>query len=321
MMALRAAFFLLALTALFWAVTLWRAARAEARAEANHPPMGQMIPVKGGRIHAEVIGSGPDVVLIHGSSGSTRDMGFALAPLLADRYRVILFDRPGLGYSDALNPAGASIAEQADALVEAAEALGAARPIVVGQSYGGAVALAWAVRHPDRLAALVPVSAASHPWDVPLELFYRITATRLGHWLVLPLLTAWVPERTVTRVLAEVFAPQPVPPGFARYFGPHMTLRRASLRANALQRANLLAEIEALAPLYPQISVPVEIIHGTADTIVDPGLHAQTLSDRVPGARVTWLQNVGHMPHHVAAPEVAAAIDRAATRAGLRKSV
>jgi len=320
-MALRAALVLLALVALFWVATLWRAARAEARAEASHPPMGQMIPVTGGRIHAEVTGAGPDVVLIHGSSGSTRDMSFALAPLLADRYRVILFDRPGLGYSDPLNPAGASIAEQADALVEAAEALGARHPIVVGQSYGGAVALAWAVRHPGTLSALVPVSAASHPWDVPLELFYRITATRLGQWLVLPLLTAWVPERTVTRVLAEVFAPQPVPPGFAHHFGPQMTLRRASLRANALQRANLLAEIEALAPQYPQITVPIEIIHGTADTIVDPGLHARTLAERVDGARVTWLADIGHMPHHVAAPEVAAAIDRAATRAGLRKSV
>lgn len=321
MMALRAAFFLLALTALFWAVTLWRAARAEARAEANHPPMGQMIPVKGGRIHAEVIGSGPDVVLIHGSSGSTRDMGFALAPLLADRYRVILFDRPGLGYSDALNPAGASIAEQADALVEAAEALGAARPIVVGQSYGGAVALAWAVHHPDRLAALVPVAAASHPWEVPLDLFYRVTSSRLGGLLAVPLLTAWVPPALVDRALEEVFAPQPVPPGYAAHFGPGLTLRRGALRANAAQRASLLAEIVALAPLYDRIAVPTEIVHGTADVTVDPGLHSDNLARRIPGASLTRLDGIGHMPQHVAAPQVAAAIDRAAARAGLRKAI
>ncbi|GHG80798.1 alpha/beta fold hydrolase [Pseudodonghicola xiamenensis] len=309
----------MALVAAISAATLWRAARAEARAEASHPPHGRMIAVDGTRIHAEVMGSGPDVVLIHGSSGNTRDMSFALAPLLADRYRVILFDRPGLGYSDPLPKGHEGISEQADLLVGAAQRLGADRPIVVGQSYGGAVALAWAVHHPEALSALVPVSAASHPWEVPLDLFYRITSSRLGARLAVPLLTAWVPQSKIETTLREVFAPQPVPKGYGDHFGPRLTLRRSSLRANARQRANLLAEIEALAPLYDQIAVPTEIIHGTADITVDPGLHSRALADRIKTAEITWLDGIGHMPQHVAAPEVAAAIDRAAARAGLRK--
>lgn len=319
-MILRAVLPLLTVAGLFWALTLWRAARAEARAEARHPPSGRLLRLQGGTVHAEVLGpaDGPAVVLIHGSSGSTRDMSFALAPLLADRYRVILFDRPGLGYSDPLHAQGASITEQADLLVEAARALGVDRPIVCGQSYGGAVALAWAVHHPDSLSALVPVSAASHPWDVPLDLFYRITSSAWGSRLAVPLLTAWVPEAKVSTALEEVFAPQSVPPGYGDHFGPRLTLRRASLRANALQRANLLEEIKTLAPLYPQIRVPTEIVHGTADTTVDPDLHSTALANRVPGARLTWLEGIGHMPQHVAPEAVVAAIDRAADRAGLR---
>ncbi|MGD9865293.1 MAG: alpha/beta fold hydrolase [Pseudodonghicola sp.] len=316
----RALVVLAVLAALFWGLTLWRAARAEARAEASHPPRGQLLQVGGTTVHAEVLGQGPDVVLIHGSSGNSRDMTFALAPLLADRYRVIVFDRPGLGYSQRRHRRD-SIADQAGLLAAAARQLGAERPVVVGQSYGGAVALAWAVHHPDRLAALVPVAAASHPWEVPLDLFYRVTSSRLGGLLAVPLLTAWVPPALVDRALEEVFAPQPVPPGYAAHFGPGLTLRRGALRANAAQRASLLAEIVALAPLYDRIAVPTEIVHGTADVTVDPGLHSDNLARRIPGASLTRLDGIGHMPQHVAAPQVAAAIDRAAARAGLRKAI
>lgn len=308
----------IALVALVWGLTLWRAKRAEVRAEACHPPRGRLVDVDGVMIHAEVMGDGPDVVLIHGSSGNSRDMTFRLAPLLADRYRVIVFDRPGLGYSDPLHNAGASIVEQAALLTRAARMLGAERPVVVGQSYGGAVALAWAVHHPEALSALVPVAAASHPWETPLDLFYRVTSSPWGQRLAVPALTAWVPTAKVDQALEEVFAPQRVPSGYGEHFGPGLTLRRGSLRANAAQRANLLAEIAALAPLYGRISVPTEIVHGTADTTVDPGLHSENLARRVPGARLTWLEGIGHMPQHVAAPDVAAAIDRAAQRAGLR---
>ena len=139
-----------------------------------------MLDVDGTSVHAVVIGDGPDVVLIHGSSGSTRDMTFALAPALAQNYRVIVLDRPGLGWTTRLNSDGASITEQAALLSAAAAQLGANSPIVVGQSYGGAVALAWAVNHPDQLSALVTLAAASHPWNTPLDISTGSIPVRWG---------------------------------------------------------------------------------------------------------------------------------------------
>ncbi|MGI9369720.1 MAG: alpha/beta fold hydrolase [Ruegeria sp.] len=300
------------------ALTIWRANRHEARAEAEFPPQGQVLDVDGTPVHAVVMGDGPDVVLIHGSSGNTRDMTFALAPILAKNYRVIVFDRPGLGYSGRFNPNGESIVDQAEILQRAAAQLGAERPIVAGQSYGGAVALAWAIARPNNISALVPIAPATHPWDDPLDWFNLVASTSIGAAIALPLITAFVPDWYVTRSLDDVFAPQTAPEGYTEHFGPGLTLRRKSMRANAMQRANLLDEIINLQPRYGEIGVPTEIVHGTADTTVGLAWHSEKLAQDIPGAELIRLAGIGHMPQVVAAPEVAAAIDRAATRAGLR---
>ncbi len=317
-MAVKVLIAIVAAVGILAAVTAWLAARNEARAQATFPPEGTVLDVDGIAVHAVVMGNGPDVVLIHGSSGNTRDMTFALAPILAKSYRVIVFDRPGLGYSQSFDPRGETIVEQAEILQKAAASLGAEKPVVAGQSYGGSVALAWAVTRPETLSALVLIAPAAIAWETPLDSFNRIASTWWGNAIVLPLITAFVPEWYVQKVLDDVFAPQTVPEGYLQHFGPGLTLRRASMHANAKQRANLVEEITALQPSYSEISVPTEVVHGTADTTVGLEWHAHGLVDRIPGAELVELPNVGHMPQVVSAPAVAAAITRAAQRAGLR---
>jgi len=302
--------------ALAWAVVQYRARAHEARAEAAYPPQGRIVEVAGHRLHAVVMGSGPDLVLIHGASGNARDMTFSLAPALARDFRVIVFDRPGLGYSDRINRTGATIAQQAGLLSAAAVELGAERPLVLGHSYGGAVALAWAVHHPERISGLVALAAASHPWESGLSTYYRVLSHPVLGPLAIPPLTAFVPDTRVERAVAEVFAPDPVPEGYMDHFGPGLTLRRGSLRANALQRANLLDEIEALHPRYAQIDVPTEILHGTADTTVGLSIHSEPLVRAIPGAVLTRLKGAGHMIQHAHKRAVIDAVVRAARRAG-----
>ena len=136
--------------------------------------------------------------------------------------------------------------------------------------------------------------------------------------LALPLISSFVPEWYVRQALDKVFAPQTAPEGYAEHIGAPLTLRRDTMRANAMQRANLLNEIKALYTRYDTISVPTEILHGDADTTVGLSIHSIPLSQQIDGANLTVLKGVGHMPHHAAEPEVIAAIDRAAERAGLR---
>jgi pimeloyl-ACP methyl ester carboxylesterase len=96
----------------------------ERKADVQYPVLGRIVLVNGLSVHALVIGEGPDFVLIHGSSGNIRDFTLSIAPELAKKYRVIMFDRPGLGHSDGLGRAGETIKEQALLLRDTARLLG-----------------------------------------------------------------------------------------------------------------------------------------------------------------------------------------------------
>ncbi|NRB01454.1 MAG: alpha/beta fold hydrolase, partial [Rhodobacteraceae bacterium] len=211
-----------------------RADLNEAEAEFRFPPDGQFVEVAGRQVHYVQKGDGPDLVIIHGGAGSTRDYTFRFVDMVADRYRVTVFDRPGHGWSDQLDPQytrsftgkAESLNEQADHLAKAADTLGVKNPILVGQSYGGAVVLAWALRHPA--AAVVTVAGVSHPWPGgQLGPLYRINGSALGGVLSVPLITAFPPKARVVATLDRVFAPNPVPDGYAQYYDIPMTLRRA----------------------------------------------------------------------------------------------
>ena len=291
------------------------AARREARAARRTPPTGQDVDVGGRRLHVAVIGErGPDLVLIHGSSGNIRDFTHRLAPELAQRYRVFVVDRPGFGWSDPL-PGGGTLFDQAGAIQEAVARLGATRPLVLGHSYGGAVALTWAATRPGTLAGLLPLSGVAYPWETGLGAYYTVLSHPLGQFLVIPLLTAFTPTPVIRSEIGKVFRPQQAPAGYIGHFGPDLTLRRSQMRVNARQRRALLAEIEALSPRWAEIAVPVEVVHGESDDIVPVEIHAARLAERLPGARLTRLPGIGHAPHHVAIPDVIAAIDRLAIRA------
>ena len=301
------------------------AAKRERDAAAAFPPQGQLIDVNGVTVHAEQMGSGPDVVLLHGASGNTRDWTFAFAAQLSDRYRVTMLDRPGLGWTGQIDPehkrawssAHASPAEQARLLKAAADVLGLERPIVVGHSFGGIVALAWALEFGD-LAGVVSVAGVANPWPGALDWTYNLNGSALGGGLAVPLFSAFVPEPYVKNIVAGIFAPQAAPEGYIDHVGPALTLRRVSMRANARQVNWLRPHEVEMSDRYGEINVPDEIVHGDADTIVPLNVHSIKLPDQIDGANLTVLEGVGHMPQHSHAADVIAAIDRVASRAGLR---
>ena len=305
---------LAALLAALAGVTLWRSAARQAVAEATWPPLGQFVMVKGKRVHVLVRGQGPDLILIHGASGNLRDYTPGLVEALAGQYRVIAFDRPGLGYSDDL-PGSQHLAVQAAHLAAAARQLGVRNPIILGQSYGGAVALAWAVTRPDPApVALVLVASPSLPWPGGLDPWYRLTASDFGRAVAVPLASAFTPDAYLTASMSAIFTPEPVPTGYGQNIGVGLTLRRASLVANARQVNALRTEIVAMQPQYPALTLPIELLHGDADTVVPLAIHSLPLSKIIPTAHLTVIPDAGHMPHQIHQGLVVAAVNRARLR-------
>lgn len=298
------------------AATAWRVSARERAALIDTPPTGQFVMVAGQRVHLVTQGSGPDLVLIHGASGNLRDFTMGLSDRLAKSYRVIAIDRPGLGHSDPMEGGDTSPAGQARILRGAVAQLGVTNPIVLGQSYGGAVALAWALQ--EKPAALVLVSAVSMPWPGALDPWYRVTASAFGRATLVPLASAFVPASYAQRAVRAVFAPDIVPVDYLDRLGLALTLRRSALAVNVSQINDLRPYVVDMVPHYPTLDMPVELIHGDADTVVPLSVHAERLAPLLPDAGLTVLPGAGHMPHHTHPDAVLAAIDRAASRARLR---
>ena len=305
--------------------------RAE-RAEEAFPPLGQFVTLQSGaRVHYVQEGSGPDLVLIHGAGGNLRDFKFDLFDRLTPHYRVTAFDRPGMGYTDRFPgidsgpaaTAGESPAQQATMLREAAGLLGVTNPVVAGHSFGGIVAYAWALEgldtdSPVNAAALVSFAGVAMPWPGGLGPYYTVNGSAFGGLVTVPLLSAFVPNGVVEDAITNTFAPQPPSPGYGDFIGAPLTLRPASFRANVRQVNTLRPHVVEMAQRYPALTLPIEILHGTADETVPIDIHSERIAEIVPSVNLTVLDGVGHMPHHVATDEALAAIDRAATRAGVR---
>ena len=127
--------------------------------ERAHRPRGRFIDVGGFRQHVIELGHAADpknlpVVLLHGAAANLQDMNFALGVT-----RVILIDRPGFGYGNRETQEGKSPAYQSSVLRVVLNQLGVDRAIIVGHSWGGTLALIFALDHPERVAGLVLVAA------------------------------------------------------------------------------------------------------------------------------------------------------------------
>ncbi|MFN3615230.1 MAG: alpha/beta fold hydrolase, partial [Rubrimonas sp.] len=226
----------------------------------------------------------------------------------------VAFDRPGLGFSDRAPVRGWSPATQARVLRAAAAALGVERPVVVGHSWGGAAAMAWAVQAPGATRGVLSLAGATHPWGGGVGFFYRLAASQTFSPIASGLARLLVDPDAPDAVLNRIFRPNAPPPGYAAHIGVELALRPDAFRHNAEDLNNLDGELAAQAPLYDGLRTPVEAIHGDQDRTVWASVHSEPLARAVADGRLTLLPGVGHMPHHVAEDETVAAIRRLASR-------
>ncbi|HTI85422.1 MAG TPA: alpha/beta hydrolase [Alphaproteobacteria bacterium] len=281
----------------------------------RRPPARRFVEVRGTRLHYIDIGAGPPVVLLHGTGGATADFETSgLAERLSRDHRVVIFDRPGYGYTR--RPRGRRWTPQAQAalIAEACGQLLVQRPIVIGHSWGALVALALAISQPAAVRGLVLISGpyfprlradalAAVPLAVPIvgEILSRTVA---------PLIARFVAPRLVKKI----FAPNSTPSRFDSEFPLQLAFRPSQLLAAADETLQTMTAPITLQRYYDEIEVPVALFAGAEDGMVDVN-HALRLQERLPHSELHVLSGVGHMPHHFAVDELAETVERMAPSA------
>jgi pimeloyl-ACP methyl ester carboxylesterase len=286
------------------------------RVEAAVPPLGRFIDVDGAHIHYLDEGSGPPLLLIHGLAGQMRNFTYSLVDKLKRDYRVVVLDRPGSGYSTRQRDAPVTITAQAATIARFARAIGLDRPVVVGHSLGGAIALALALDHPEEVGALALIAPVTHrPEHVPTPFQGLVIASPLLRRLLAWTLAIPMSIANRERTLDALFGPQAMPHDFAKRGGSLLILRpRAIIAASS----DLLApkdDLDAMQARYASLKVPVGIIYGANDRVLDDSSHVAALASKVPGADVELIDGGGHMILINSADACAKFIARTAQRA------
>ena len=218
------------------AMTAYNVYRAR-KAEREHPPAGQFVTVDGVRLHYIERGEGPRSFCFTVTWSRPRISILAgCSTLVAQRHRVIAFDRPGFGYSDRPHGSAWSAGTQADLIRDAFAVLGINRPIVLGHSWGAAVALALGVNHPNAVRGLVLLSGYYYPTLRADVLFSAPTAIPILGDLLRYSVSPFIGRAMLPLLLKGMFAPLPVPPRFTKRFPRGMSVRPGQIRAEKSRR-------------------------------------------------------------------------------------
>lgn len=304
----------LAVVATAAAVATWVQYRSR-QAGRDNPPEGQFVEVDGVRLHYVERGQGPAVLLIHGNNVWWRDfLASGLIDVLARDHRVISFDRPGFGHSERPRDRLWTPSAQARIIAAAMLRLGVARSAVVGHSMGSVVALALALDHPEQVRTLALLSGYHFP---KLRLDALMTAP-----VALPLLgdvmrytvTALSARAMLDGAVKQMFAPRDVPADFMPVLSREMLVRPIQLRANAEDAAFMMPAARDLSERLDELQMPVTIIAGEDDTIVDMEAHSKRLHEALPGSRLVVVPGAGHMVHYVAQHQIAEAVSAQASK-------
>ena len=292
---------------------------ASLSAEKNAPPIGRFVDVGGTRLHVydtgPVAGSAaPPVVLIHGASVNLRDMKIALGDRLAETRRVVIVDRPGRGYSDRPED-GWRLDRQAALIREAVQALGVERPVVVGQSLGGAVALAYALAFQDEMSGLVLLAPVSHEWPGGVAWYNNASGWPVAGFLLRRLVIPVYAPLAARPGVEKSFAPDPAPPDYYDRSGLTLLFRPKDFKANAADLRNLKPQIVEMSRRYGEIRTPTAILTGIDDPTVSSRIHSMALAREIAGASLELFPDAGHAVHHAETDAVIRAIDEVAAAA------
>lgn len=235
-------------------------------------------------------GEGSVLVLLQGLGGSLYDWRH-LAPRLAENFRVIALDVLGAGESDKPADADYSLAAQTRRLRGILDELKVEKATLVGNSYGGGIALFFAQDWPERVDRLVLIAPVCYPEKMPAYV-------RLFRIPVLPELVApYLPSDKIARsVISSCYADA------GRLSEEEIKTYCREVRAEGrvaavIRTVGTLVAGDARERVlrYAKIQTPTLIVWGKHDTVL-PLEHGERLAKDLPNAKLVRL-NAGHVPN------------------------
>ncbi|WP_243374627.1 alpha/beta fold hydrolase [Microvirga solisilvae] len=287
--------------------------------ERLYPPTGRFIEVDGCRLHYQDIQpptvARGTIVLLHGASSNLVESMLGLGSHLAQHYRVIAFDRPGHGWSE--RKGGLSAAEpayQAALIARALRRLHVRDAVIVGHSWSGTIVPHFALDHRDVTGAILVLAGITTPWPGGYVGWYRRFIGSWAGWFVIR--TVALPVTLMLRpwMKRKTFSPQKAPEGIVRKGFIPLAFRPRTYEANMQDFAVMYDAVSKQSSRYGEIRMPVMVIAGECDEIVWTDLHSRAFAHAVPGAELTIMPGIGHMPQYADGSRVLAAIEALAER-------
>ena len=232
------------------------------------------------------VGSGPPVVLLHGYPDNLQ-IWSELAIRLANKFEVIAFDWPGMGYSES-SPGGTTPFHMAERLHKIVDELEIERPSLVGMDMGGQPALVFAANYPERIDRLVVMNSLVL-WDEDTS--WEIEVLRKYGWnrFILrkfPHLVFWRAERTF--LPRRIKLPADLREDLWKSFSKS-DVRLFIARMCAGYQGTLMQ----LPELYKKITCPTLVLWGEQDQHFPPN-HAKRLCEEIPGSTLEIIPEAKH---------------------------
>jgi pimeloyl-ACP methyl ester carboxylesterase len=283
------------------------------KAERDNPPAGRFVEVNGVRLHYVERGAGDPVVLLHGNGSMIQDFECSgLIDLVATDHRVIVFDRPGFGHSDRPRSTVWTPDAQAELIEGALSQISVSKAIILGHSWGASVAVAMALKYPALVRGLVLASGYYYPTFKPDVVALAAPALPLVGDILRYTLSPLLSRATWPLMMSKIFGPRSIPKKFGG-FPKELALRPSQIRASAAEAALMIPDAFMLDGQYADLKMPVVIIAGEKDKLIDIDTQSARLHSDVSQSTFHRIAEHGHMIQQTATNRVMSAISEAAS--------
>ena len=180
---------------------------------------------------------------------------------------------------------------------------------MVGHSFGGSVALAWALRNPEAISGLVLLAPVAFPEPRLEQILFGPRAIPLVGDVLARTGGLTFDALAAPALARAMFSPQPVPERMRTEFPLQLVMEPRHMQAEGEDAIQGIAGLAAAAMLYPGCRLPVRILAGSSDRVVNPNLHGRAVAALLARGSFGSLEGLGHMLHHFAQAEIVEAVE------------